>query len=73
MCLVVLRYVALVYFKVHLARGSGSYVGPRFKVLYARGSVWNFWSIVKVYLARGSCLDTGLPTVVLLVSRFISR
>jgi len=40
-----LRWGALICFKVHLARGSGSNVGPLFKVLHARVSDPYNWSL----------------------------
>ena len=37
-CWVAIGFCALICFKVHLARGSGSNVGQLFKVLHARVS-----------------------------------
>jgi len=50
--LVFLRWGALICFKVHLARGSGSNVGPLFKLLYARVSDPYNWSLFSKYTTR---------------------
>ena len=44
----------VVFFRVHLARGSGSNMGPPFKVHLARGSSSIVGSPFKVLLVRGS-------------------
>jgi len=49
------------FFKLHLARGSGSIMGSLFKVLLALCSDPHMCSLFSVHIARGSASSMGPP------------